>query len=331
MKIERIFTIVIGLVVAATALPLAGVDVEQHLASVILGSPSPYRYLGSRRLGEGRTINSMAIDRLARRLISVDHESLEVFALETGERIARTESVAGMTLDFPAGVALDLTHQAIWVSDPGKNHVLILDAETLTLKGILGQSGQAGTDNAHFSGPGNIAFDHSRNRVVLSDTGNCRVQVFDLSTLAHLGTIGVAGQCGRDNAHLDHPHGVAVDEQSGHIFVVDLDNNRVQVFDAQSLGYVATIATPGAAGGNDRFQEPWDVAVDSGGRHLLVADYAKMRTFVFHLDSLEYQGSLVAGLVFPTAVAVVDGVAYVGGTWLSHSQERRLYVFGGHQ
>ncbi|MFN4294885.1 MAG: PKD domain-containing protein, partial [Thermoflexales bacterium] len=65
----------------------------------------------------------------------------------------------------------------------------------------------------------------------------------------------------------------------GYIYVADTENHRVQVFDRNTLGYVATIGGSYGAG-NYQFKYPTDVAVDAAG-NIYVADYGNKRVQQF--------------------------------------------------
>jgi len=73
---------------------------------------------------------------------------------------------------------------------------------------------------------------------------------------------GQTGVSGFDFDHFGYPTGVAVDS-SGHVYVADEWNNRVQVFDS-SGAYLTTIG--GAWGAlSGQFRDPTDVALDTAG------------------------------------------------------------------
>ena len=62
--------------------------------------------------------------------------------------------------------------------------------------------------------------------VIVSDHGNHRIQAFT-SRGVFLWSFGGHGS---EEGLMDHPTGIAVDEE-GHVVVVDQHNHRVQVFD----------------------------------------------------------------------------------------------------
>ena len=103
-----------------------------------------------------------------------------------------------------------------------------------------------GTANNRFHGPRHMAI--YNNTLYVADSGNHRVQLFNVSnpmSPTYVAGVGVTGQSGSDNSHLGSPSGVTVD--SLFIHVADTWNNRVQIFHHATQGYAATLG--GTRGG----------------------------------------------------------------------------------
>jgi len=234
--------------------------------------------------------------------------------MEIGERWNAGSS--NNQLDGPASVAFD-TAGNIFISDGNNARIQIFDANG-NYKATLGVTGQAGTDNNHFDGPEHIFI--AGNRLYIADSGNHRIQIFNISSPyapTWEATIGVSGDEGGDNNHLSWPTGVAVD--ASYIYVADSGNNRVQIFNRNTLAYVATVGS-GSGSGNYQFCTPTDVAVDTAG-NLYVADVYNNRVqqynsgwqyvrtygttgFPYVTDGYHYN--------YPTGVAVAsDGSIYI--------------------
>ena len=102
------------------------------------------------------------------------------------------------------------------------------------------------------------------------------------------------GTLGSGNDQLDNPYGVAVNG-SGHVFVADRDNNRIQIFNS-TMDHVATL--------EDSFNFPYGVAVDgSDGGRIYVADTVNNRVRVYD-SGLNPIGTVVDPISRPYGVAV---------------------------
>ncbi len=126
----------------------------------------------------------------------------------------------------PAYIGIDKNNN-IYISDSNpSNRVQVFDSSG-TYIATMGETGFTSTDNSHFYGPNDIAFDASGNIFVV-DHFNHRVQMFN-SNRVYVDTIGISGSPGSTNTTLDCPTGVGV-SPVGRIYVGDLLNHRVQIF-----------------------------------------------------------------------------------------------------
>jgi sugar lactone lactonase YvrE len=171
----------------------------------------------------------------------------------------------------------------------------------------LDSGGQAVGSEGGFYGPRGIAVDNE-GRVIVADTGNKRIQIFQ-SDGAFLQQFGGSGL---QPGQLDEPVGVAVDAQ-GNIVVADTWNGRIQVFDSKG--------TPKAAWDIDGWLDkntvgkPY-VAVDSKGR-VYVADEVGRRVLVFDQTG-QYLGS------FGQYGTDASGFSQIGGIALD--KQDNIYV-----
>jgi streptogramin lyase len=185
----------------------------------------------------------------------------------------------------PQSIAFDAAGN-IYVSDGAPwydlylgNHRIQIFDNTGDYLASIGETEICGLENDRICGPRHITVDG--NQLYISDAGNHRVQIFDISTPAspiYVATLGTPGESGDDNAHFNSPSGVAVD--ADYIYVADLWNSRVQVFDRNTLEYEATIGS-GWGSDNDQFKSPSDVAIDASG-NLYVADFVNTRVQQFN-------------------------------------------------
>ena len=226
----------------------------------------------------------------------------------------------------PVSIALDASGniyvsdgKQFW-SDPDNNQrIQVFDSGGGYLA-TIGETGVAGSDNAHFNGPQHIAADGSE--LFVADHNNNRIQIFDVSTPsapAHANTIG-GGSAGLGDYQFNGPSGVAVD--ANYIYVSDWGNSRVQVFNRADRTYYETIGS-GPGSGNDEFENPFDVAVDASG-NVYVADFVNTRAQEFSPSGGTWTYARTLGL---TGVPyVTDGYHYNTPSGVAVAGDGSLYV-----
>jgi hypothetical protein len=169
--------------------------------------------------------------------------------------------------DRPEGVAFDSAGN-IYIADSANNRIQKFNSSRVYVA-TLGETGVAGSDNAHFDFPNTVAVDGANNLYVV-DILNHRIQRFR-NNLVYSDTLGVTGATGNDNAHFQYPTGVAVNKATSEVYVADIDNHRVQVFN-QAFVYQRTIGVTDVPYLTDSYHYNWPVgtAVDSlGGLYIL--------------------------------------------------------------
>jgi len=85
----------------------------------------------------------------------------------------------------------------------------------------LWKYGSKGSGNGQFDAPSGVAFDNRNNQIVVADTNNHRIQIFDEEG-TFLRSFG--------QGHLSLPGGIAIDP-AGNYFVSDAGTDCIQVFD----------------------------------------------------------------------------------------------------
>lgn len=171
---------------------------------------------------------------------------------------------------YPTDVAIDKDGN-IYVSEYGKNARIIKFSKDFV---FLKEWGGNGTEKGKFQRPMALAID-TRDRLLVCDSCNHRIQVFDLegNFITSFGSIGKApGQ-------LKYPYDIAVDAD-GNIYVCEYGNCRIQKFspDGESL---ALISSPGRNPGE--LNSPWGVAL-LGDNRIIVADAGNNRMEIFRLN-----------------------------------------------
>ena len=229
-----------------------------------------------------------------------------------------------------AGVATD-SRGNVFVTDSMNHRVIKYDAQGNILDKWGGNQGN-GSPSAYgamywqFTAPKQISYDAAYNRILIADTGNSRIQVFNASGqwISNFG-YGV----------FMLPMGVCTD-QWGNIFISDTGNHRVMKCNA----YGITMKVWGGFGTEDgKFNMPAYIACDSEG-NVYVVDRGNSRVQKFtnngvflgkwgtndgqsSLDPLENEGKENGDLFLPIGIAIDDqDMVYV-----TDSSNNRVQVF----
>ncbi len=214
----------------------------------------------------------------------------------------------------PYGVDINsLGH--IYVSDSGKNRVLIFDSMgTLIAKWDKQGSGEGEFNTKGFGG---LAIDANDNIFVV-DNANYRIQKFDKGG----NFITQWGAKGTENSQFVRAIGIAVDV-NGNVYVTDDSNPYVQKFDNDGK-FLMRFGGPGDGGGT--FRHATGIAVDLNG-NIFVADYETK--FVQKFDT---SGSFVTAWMMGGDINVIgtpEGIAVdaEGNVYITDYDQGRLQVF----
>ncbi|HEV2233615.1 MAG TPA: hypothetical protein VGV68_09465 [Terriglobia bacterium] len=199
-------------------------------------------------------------------------------------------------VDQPTSVAV-APSGVFYIASPSQNRVFKVDTSgtpQLTVfagNGTPGYSGDAGLAvNASLRSPQAVALDSTRNFLYIADSQNNVVRRVDLNispptitTVAGNGSSGFSGDVGAAiSAKLARPFGLAIDNNTGSLYIADIDNNRVRKVDA--AGIITTVAGNGAAGFSGdggtatvaSLNQPMSVAFDGSG-NLFISDSGNHR------------------------------------------------------
>ena len=132
---------------------------------------------------------------------------------------------------FPLGIAVDASGN-IYVVDVYNHRVQVISSAGAYIT-TIGVSGVSGSDNSHFQTPHSVAIDPTNGNILVADTLNYRIQIFD-SSYNYITTIGGNG-VGSANNQFNRVDYINVDS-TGNIYISDRFNHRVQVFTKNTLG-----------------------------------------------------------------------------------------------
>ena len=148
----------------------------------------------------------------------------------------------------------------VWIVDDYRHAIFRFSNDGKKLLQTIGTPNVPGTDATHFYRPTFIAWAPNGDFYVADGYQNTRVVKFD-NTGKYLMTWGQRGEAGKETrpAYFNNVHGVAVDPQTGNVFVNDRGNRRIQVFDA-----------------NGKPLDSWSVGPPPADIHLVYMDGSRM-------------------------------------------------------
>jgi phage tail-like protein len=199
-------------------------------------------------------------------------------------RLARVPLYTGNTSAFvdlpapdgPAGVAIG-PGGAVFFTDPVGDRLLRIDPCDSSVCPVpcVGGSGEL---PGQLRVPRGLVFHAMRHALVVADSGNHRLQLFDPGSFQ---VLGIWGGPGTEPGLFDTPWALTVDSQ-GSVYVVDYGNKRVQKFGLQETVEPAFWENAAAA----TLMQPVGVATGSGedGIEVFVLDAASDRIAVFDDD-----------------------------------------------
>lgn len=147
--------------------------------------------------------------------------------------IGAQDNMPGVTPESPYGLAIDSIGR-VYVANIGTNSVRVFDADGNLLGHFWGETGSApGQGN----GINDVAVDEALNLLYVSDSFNSRVQQFRLLFAADgslsLEFVRAFGEYGNDPGQMAYPLYLAVNPQNHLLYVGDMANQRIQIFDVQ--------------------------------------------------------------------------------------------------
>jgi len=130
--------------------------------------------------------------------------------------------------DGSAGIAVDIDG-TVYFTDPSAHVVLRIDGCDGTMSPLACAGGE-GDGPGRFKSPRGLLIPRHRRTLFVADSGNHRIQLFDIGTGQLVGVWGQSSASGTEPGSFDTPTALAGDE-AGNVYVVDYGNRRVQKFD----------------------------------------------------------------------------------------------------
>lgn len=225
--------------------------------------------------GQGRLAQPIGIAIDNRGIVFVSDVRLQrVFGYDQEGNLAVAIGKKG-ELANPSGLAIDGSSGRLYLADPRSHKIRVYNSSDGK---FLFEFGKRGDQDGEFNFPTNLFV--RDDRLYITDTGNFRIQIFDLegNFLKKFGTAGDSpGQLAR-------PKGVAVDSE-GHIYVVDSAFDNFQIFDDEGRLYLFV----GAAGHRPGyFWLPAGIFIDERDRIYVVDSYNR-RVQVFQYMGKKYR------------------------------------------
>ena len=120
------------------------------------------------------------------------------------------------------------------------------------------------------------------------------------------------GKQGSGSLEFNFPSGVTISSITGHIYITDCDNHRIQVLNPD-LTFSHTFGTKGSAKG--QFNNPGNIAIDTRGL-IYVTDTENfcIQTFTSEGQFLSQFGTKGCGpgqLIFPSGIVINDDLIYI--------------------
>jgi len=199
-------------------------------------------------------------------VLVTDSRTGQVFSL-SAENDHATPFLLDTPLQQPTGIATINNGEYVYIVDTAQHKLLKFNGSGKLLKTI----GQRGSKPAQFNFPTMIT--SNNNKLMITDTLNFRVQIFDQSDQY----LSQFGRVGDGSGDLARPKGIAIDSY-GHIYVVDALFHNMQLFREDGT-LLLSVGQRGRTAG--QFWLPSGIFIDRKKNIIYVADSFNQRIQVF--------------------------------------------------
>jgi len=207
---------------------------------------------------------------------------------------------------FPVRLAFDHRRGLLLVADSWNHRVQVFSCDDDGFS-FVSKFGEQGDQPGQFKKPGGIAIDHDHDRILITDTGNHRVQSWSLSDQSFLSCI---SKYGSRDLEFNSPRGIAIDKHHHRIVIADNFNHRLVFLSSIDLSFLFSIGKQGSQPGE--FYYPSNIAIDDDRHRIIVCDSNNHRvqvlssidgSFLFEFGS---KGNQPCQLKLPVGVCIAN-------------------------
>lgn len=189
------------------------------------------------------------------------HHRIEKFSSEGHHLLTfGTQGSRPGNLHFPEGLAV-LGEDRVYVADCGNDRVQVFSQRNGRHQAVFGKKG---TNAGQFMSPRYLAVDSKNSRLLVSDTGNFRIQALTLDGKPLL----QFGHPKGGSVYLNYPYFITVDED-GFILITETKLHYITVLTPRGA-LVRHLGSHGDAPG--QFRTPYGICVNPSKRQVIITD-----------------------------------------------------------
>jgi DNA-binding beta-propeller fold protein YncE len=254
-----------------------------------------------------------------------------------------TTTCSSTNMSNPNGVNYDSTNNRLFVSDYSHNRVLVYGlsggiSDGMAASNVLGQADLTSCatttcNSTNMNGPGCVAYDNTNDRLFVPVGGHNRVLIYDVGLISNgeaatdvLGQFATSGstiftKCGSNdslsNWGFNTTFGTAVDTVNHRLFVAEVNNNRVVVYNLDANNDLVDHRADNVLGQADFYSSattcnsstmsaPGGLAYDSTYNRLFVSDYSHNRVLIYNFSGGISDGMAASNVLGQVALTICD-------------------------